>query len=132
MKRDIKFRGKMVDGKWWIEGQLYYFDNKVWITDSKNINLNTHKNVAWFEVIPESVGQYTGLRDKDGKEIYEGDICSTYNIDEPSNLVDTVAFDDGSFVFQNDNKLSAELRGFKQDFIEVIGNIHENHELLNQ
>jgi uncharacterized phage protein (TIGR01671 family) len=76
--------------------------------------------------------QFTGLKDKNGKEIFEGDICSTYNIDEPSNLIDTVVFDDGSFVFQNDYKLSAELRGFKSDYIEIIGNIYEHPELLNK
>jgi uncharacterized phage protein (TIGR01671 family) len=90
-------------------------------------------NADWSGMGSRCVFQeFTGKKDKNGKEIFEGDICSTYNIDEPSNLTDTVVFDEGSFVFQSDYKLSAELRGFKSDYIEVIGNIYETPELIGK
>lgn len=128
MQREIKFRA------WDNVRKIMFYPDELWF--KSNLSWNCINRVNGFAVCETDnlngfTMQYTGLTDKNGKEIYEGDVCSTYNIDEPSNLIDTVVFDNGSFVFKNNYKLSVELRGFKSDYIEIIGNIYENKELLN-
>lgn len=91
------------------------------------------------EVIPETVGQFTGLTDKNGKRIFEGDIVRYYEIDdeEETTAVAVVvygisnnypAFDLSDHDFEC-NALS-HIFGSGQYAIEVIGNVHDNPELL--
>jgi uncharacterized phage protein (TIGR01671 family) len=72
--REIEFRGIRKDNGEIITGYLYQSEKESWITDSKNIHLSTHKNIAWWQVIPETVGQYTGLKDLKGVKSFENDI----------------------------------------------------------
>jgi uncharacterized phage protein (TIGR01671 family) len=88
----------------------------------------------WVEVDPETVGQFTGLPDKNGTEMYEGDIVRHFNrieVGEPD------AYYDG-YVRWNDSRLRFEHQSPGEAFTigtgttyEVIGNVHDNPELLN-
>lgn len=67
--REIKFRGRRLDGKGWTHGFLFAEKGRAYIiTDSTGFGF------IKFEVDPATVGQYTGQKDKNGKDIWEGDI----------------------------------------------------------
>lgn len=68
MKRDIKFRGIRRDNGEWIYGDLNHLVDGVYISNDHGCNM--------AQVYPDTVGQYTGLKDKNGKEIYEDDILA--------------------------------------------------------
>lgn len=72
------------------------------------------------------VMQYSGMRDKNGKKIFKGDICKAYSIDFKEEVL-TVGFSNGSFVFEEHGWAISD---WKTCYIEVIGNIYQNPELL--
>lgn len=106
-------------------------EDKYYIVLSINDNIKRDDyNVYMLEVIPETIGQYTGLKDKNGKEIYEGDIVKI----DKEDYKYIVKFYDGCFVGINkydEHYEQAKILGnlFTLE-LEVIGNIHDNPELL--
>ena len=134
--REYKFRGKDYNNKWRY-GDLV---QEKW-GQGKAIMIKKDKT-AW-SALEETIGQYTGLNDENGKEIYEGDIIE-FSYDMFVGNFDTfvakgkVVFEEGAFyveVFENERTTKDEaylLYSINLDTIEVIGNIYENEELLNE
>lgn len=118
MTREIKFRGKDPKGGW-VEG--YYLQD---LTQGK-MRSYIFNCPCYGEVHPETVGQFTGLLDKNGKEIWEHDIVDWDGV----KLL--VEFIDGSFCM-HENYEDATLHDlfFERDEINVIGNRFDNFELL--
>lgn len=124
--REILFRGKCTNdsknrGKW-AEGYLLRF------TEKRNpfIMLKDGGGEC-AEVILESVGQYTGLTDKNGTKIFEGDVV---NILTENNEIGIVKYDEGGFGVEADGFVIDFRRNIDGTDVEVIGNIYDNPELL--
>lgn len=123
--REILFRGKTAGGEW-IEGTpMFFTDNYAQILRP----LEHAKTVA-----PETVGQYTGLTDKNGKKMFEGDIVTGLFLFGRS-VNGVVAFRDGSFGllwYRGSIETFNAFTSMCNIEYEVIGNIHDNPELLTQ
>ena len=137
--REILFRAKAahtIDHEW-IEGCVVvkpYESPELRVMMVVSIELEDGSFVTGGEtVIPETVGQFTGLTDKNGKKVFEGDIC---RVSRPCVLAyGQITFQNGCFWFVDEGPggmlrlCDVKMNGFE---IEVVGNIHDNPELLDQ
>ena len=144
--REIKFRGWSTDFNKWIYGYACFSPNK-----ERAVIIHKHQNndMQHTDVIPESVGEWTGLKDKSLTEIYEGDIIE-FIVGSKTNNPETIRAEIIYPVTDNSNGkktthaafgYNAMVDGEREDFyltlcdvnilnIGVIGNIHENPNLL--
>lgn len=129
--RQIKFRGLRTDGEGWVHG-YYWFDNQN--KKHKITSDLSDDNFRCYEVIPETVGQFTGLKDKNEKEIFEGDIVEfktrRYHLGADKGLQtikfkSAVYYEDGAFVITEKQKNDTYLEALN-DSAYVIDTIHEN------
>ena len=156
MNREILFRGfapdengtekVFVNGEWikgkWVEGFLFKTQEHTYIAYAEQFDDDlflSPKNI-FVKVLPETVGQYTGLPDKNGKKIFEGGIVesrASENKEDWKRWI--VTFYDGSFCFERElprkRKHKHERNILCEDEVKlyglvVIGNIHDNPELL--
>ena len=126
MNREILFRGKRTDNGEWVEGYLCECHHKDTGKYDYAIQEMFENGYIMHEVIPETVGQNTGLTDKNGKKIFEGDICKHRSNYSGNTVISVVTYTDGHFL-----ALVCENSGFElPEKLEVIGNIHDNPELL--
>ena len=127
--REIKFRGKRKgEPHEWLIGDLNHIDGTVYIfpRDSDEI---IH-SADFYQVIPETVGQYTGMKDKSGKEIYEGD-CAMIESQlwiPMEGFSGVVRFIESGFAV--DDGLEAYPVWSDAYELTVVGNVHDNPELL--
>lgn len=125
--RPIKFRGKLVDDNdKWAYGSLHMGDS-CWILRK---SLNEGKGLAPFrpmQVIPETVGQYTGLLGKNGVEIYEGDICR--EVHNAKEFIGQIAISptQGTIIGNRESWFKLWIPD-----VEVLGNIYDNPEFLQE
>ena len=136
--RTIKFRGKRVDKNEFVFGDLLtgmgYKKGKFFI-----LPLLTHypydcHSLDGYEVLPDTVGQFTGLYDKNGKEIYEGDIVDAWSAGGhlPNGIIKWGEGIAGFFIMPPKCNAVWHLVGDNEnkETLEIVGNIHDNPELL--
>jgi uncharacterized phage protein (TIGR01671 family) len=126
--REYKFRGKCVERDKWVYG--YYVKG---IQEDEAYILKNHNWLLgddFIDVYPETVGQYTGLKDKNGIEIYEGDIVT--GLFNRTNIIGYIVYgSDATFFIKRKGLYGIGLNN-AEDWLEVVGNIYENLELLKE
>lgn len=138
MNREILYRGKQINNEKWHYGDLLKFGNKryinicprfvdEYIVEEDKIALYSFGN--FIEVIPETVGQYIELTDKNGLTIFEGDIIKWHDEWIDCDFVGVVEFDhcSAAFKIRVGNELISLL---DYEYTIKIGNIHDNLEML--
>jgi len=113
--REIKFRGKRIDNGEWVYGCLTRYSNHM-----SYIVVDVTESDGTYQVLTETVGQYTGLKDRDGQDIYEGDIIQHI----PSKGKGHVFFEKG--VFKVEWQAIVSYLCDVRHNCKVIGNIHDN------
>lgn len=134
--REILFRGKRLDNGEWVEGwyqpetTIKHWDG---IQETVGVTIAYKVEDGFLEdtlVDPPTVGQYTGLTDKNGKRIFEGDIVEGADFTAEDGGYGVVSFDDGAFEIIGNNCCGTFHENYRGSDFEVIGNIHDNPELL--
>lgn len=142
--REILFRGKRIDNGEWVEGYCVCESNHAPFANERKYRYYIFKDVfldwgrGYFEqyvVIPETIGQYTGLKDKNGNKIFEGDILAFWGRACGVVRYGEGTFDSGIYCYTGfyyetvcGDKDHTSL--YENCDAEVIGNIHDNPELL--
>lgn len=138
MSREILFRGKTFNGEWVFGSFMaWYFEGQY------NKEKPITPTIFWIEngrqhrsaVIPETVGQFTGLLDKNGKKIFEGDVVKRIFVDdglEEVTQILEVYWGRWCWMRKKVNGIGFSFDSIEARDSEVIGNIHDNPELLEQ
>ena len=126
--REIKFRAWLKEDKKMVNVETMNFTDKSiqYLKKSEIINAYILKRESFDDV---ELMQYTGVKDKNGKEIYEGDIVILNDAEEENRCI--VKYKYGSYILV-DGDLREDLSNVEDRFLEVVGNIYENKNLLEE
>lgn len=130
--RRIKFRGKRLDNKNWVYGYLVPVVNRG-ATQMHIVTEIRGGSIQGFAVDPETVGQYTGMHDKNGNEVYEGDIVRYRTTDErytrnPRFSTLIVHYEERSARFMAGGIYWDTLR---PEIVEIVGNSYDNPNVIH-
>ena len=131
--REILFRGKRLDNGEWVFGMLGQYHDGIKATIIDNHFGVFENTVELVCVAPENVGQYTGLNDKNGQRIFEGDILL---LDDMKGIVNygtgcfCVKLPSPNYLYLNNPAIDMVLNEYPG--LEIIGNVHDNPELLKE
>lgn len=128
--RTIKFRGYSAIRKEWLYGSLHVFEGVRMPSSPRTYIRAGQHNKDWHRVEPHSVGQYTGLDDAAGNEIFEGDIVELY-FPNGNHSFEYVVFKNGRFITTDPLKpYRDDALYLYLDYIHVVGNIYDSPEFL--
>lgn len=134
--RKTKFRGLTSGSGKWVIGDLIHLDNDTLIAGKDMCAgkfIDGHIELQAVSVYPESIGEFTGLKDNKGKEIYEGDIILYPVVDKPDLQPYCIQYKNGAIVgclTGHNGEMNIFLCKFDFKLVRISGNIHENPELL--
>ena len=131
--REILFRGKRLHDNKWIygnfisdcEGNPHIIEPRFFCEDGHHLQYEDNTDTPVF-IIPETVGQYTGLTDKNGVRIFEGDIVDYISSDVIGNPKT------GTIIVEDMTDYDTMIYLNHSDELQIIGNIHDNPELLQK
>lgn len=136
--RTIKFRAQKTTNEIWVYGSLVY-SNDLDAAIYYQVGNGSVKSMEWVYVKPDTIGQFTGLYDKNGKEIYEGDIVEVTSLrygyeDFMKRMLCEIVYDNDfcCFNFLASDSERCMLATIPVAEIEVIGNIHNNKGLIRK
>lgn len=133
--REILFKAKRIEDDEWIEG--YYQKRHNFLGNEEHLIFHVDGRTVWeyTEIVPETLCQFTGLCDKNGKKIWENDILMAH-LDEsyPEDVAyETVEWGVAGWVAHETGSMDREYLGeFDLEHYEVVGNIFDNKELLQE
>ena len=151
--REILFRGKRLDNGEWVYSQTVFSHLDIFYIPAQNLectvmrNLDTVGNISeirckdgkyFFKVQTETIGQFTGLTDKNGKKVFEGDVVKIvpdYDYSDDYSISKVYSYNGIFCVDYHGDDFDSTALGFLEDYLpdgdfEVIGNICDNPELL--
>lgn len=132
MNRTIKFRGKSIYDEEWLYGFLVKIEKDRYAVIPSLNDIEIGKSISMYEVCLETIGQFTGLLDKNGKEIYEGDIIKGFDI-----IIEVWYSEDKACCFMAEmkepqNDMVDILGGYDTARMEIIDNIYDHPQLTKE